>query len=282
MNEVASKRQPKQMPLDSYSECNALFGAFRSLLVRKSNFLIGFVVSVGIFSCGELASAAQTELGSNQGTDVNAIILDRLQSVRSTPADQRAEVRRVLLRDLLQAPKVSKVAAVTSTSVKRPTSDFSISTYKLLDFISGAESGVQGYNAVQLRARILPPKPPTHMTLAEIRQWIEATPGQQHAIGRYQIIPSTLEYLIHALDLRADMIFDQRLQDKLAMRLLEDAGLNQFRNGLIDADSFMDEVAFVWAGLPLKSGFSAYHGFNGNRATVSRAEYEARFKEIFQ
>jgi hypothetical protein len=282
MNEVVSKRQPMQMPLDTYSECNALFGVLRILLLRKNNFLFGFVVSVGMFSCVELASAAQTELGSKREADVNAIILDRLETVRSAPADQRAEVRRVLLRDLLLAPKVSKLAAVTPTSVKLPNSGFSISAYKLLDFISGAEAGDQGYNAVQLRARILPPKPPTKMTLAEIRQWIEATPGQQHAIGRYQIIPSTLEYLIHALNLRADMIFDQRLQDKLAMRLLEDAGLNQFRKGLIDADSFMDEVAFVWAGLPLKSGFSAYHGFNGNRATVSRAEYEARFKEIFQ
>lgn len=51
--------------------------------------------------------------------------------------------------------------------------------------IQEAESRKDGYDAVQHGARIAPPKPPTQMTLAEVFAWIDATPNQPHAIGRY-------------------------------------------------------------------------------------------------
>ena len=68
----------------------------------------------------------------------------------------------------------------------------STSAAKLRSLIALAEAGAAGYDAVQYAARIKPPKRPTQMTLADIIRWIEDTPGQHHAIGRYQIIPSTL------------------------------------------------------------------------------------------
>ena len=68
----------------------------------------------------------------------------------------------------------------------------------------------------------------------------------------------------------------------MALRLLEDVGLDTFLQGEIDPRSFMDDVALIWAGLPLRSGLSAYHGYNGNRATISRETYETRFARIFQ
>ena len=37
------------------------------------------------------------------------------------------------------------------------------------------------------------------MTLDEIFAWIAATPGQPHAIGRYQFIPDTLRMLVNRL-----------------------------------------------------------------------------------
>jgi len=63
---------------------------------------------------------------------------------------------------------------------------------QLLGLIARAEAGAAGYDAVQHGARIRPSKRPTQMTLGEIYRWIEATPGQPHAIGRYQFIPDTL------------------------------------------------------------------------------------------
>ncbi|MEP2471629.1 MAG: hypothetical protein ABJH45_08720, partial [Paracoccaceae bacterium] len=60
------------------------------------------------------------------------------------------------------------------------------------DLIEEAESRSHGYDAVQHGARVRPKRKPSQMTLAEIFTWIEQTPGQPHAIGRYQFIPPTL------------------------------------------------------------------------------------------
>lgn len=63
---------------------------------------------------------------------------------------------------------------------------------RLLTLIAQAEAGPLGNDAVNYGADIHPPRRPTQMTLGEIYAWIEDTPGQPHAIGRYQFIPPTL------------------------------------------------------------------------------------------
>jgi muramidase (phage lysozyme) len=151
----------------------------------------------------------------------------------------------------------------------------------LLSLIGSAEAGSAGYDAIHNRARVLPDKRPTEMTVQEIIDWIDATPRQNHAIGRYQIIPMTLSYLIAAEDVPLTDVFTPALQDRLALRLIEDAGLPEFMSGQMTPADFLDSLAFVWAGLPLESGQSAYEGFAGNSATLSRSIYEDRFFEIF-
>jgi len=151
---------------------------------------------------------------------------------------------------------------------------------RLFDLIAAAEAGAAQYDAIHHRARILPPRPPTALTLGEILSWIEATPGQPHAIGRYQIIPDTLRYLIRAEALPHGAVFSPALQDRLATRLVLDAGLDEYLAGLIPPRAFMDKLAYVWAGLPLPDGQSAYQGIAGNKATISRARYEAEFLAI--
>ena len=64
------------------------------------------------------------------------------------------------------------------------------------NIIGQAESPRVGYDAVQHGAAIKPPKRPTDMTIGEIYDWITATPGQPHAIGRYQFIPDTLRRVV--------------------------------------------------------------------------------------
>lgn len=152
---------------------------------------------------------------------------------------------------------------------------------KLLSLISRAESPRRGYNAVHHGARRMPPSVPTSMTVGEVVKWINDTPGQNHAIGRYQIIPSTLAYLIEAEGIGVHERFNETLQDRLAFRLMRDAGWDRFRSGAISHSAFMDALAGVWAGLPKSNGRSAYHGYAGNRATISRASYEAAFSQIF-
>jgi hypothetical protein len=151
----------------------------------------------------------------------------------------------------------------------------------LLNLVASAERGPLGFDSVHHRARVKPPARPTQMTLQEIFDWIAATPNQPHAIGEFQFIPSTLAYLIDVEHINMSARFTPALQRQLARRLLMDAGLQAYLDGQTLPDRFMDALAQVWAGLPLKNGQSAYRGIAGNRAVITRENYEAAFFAIF-
>ena len=147
--------------------------------------------------------------------------------------------------------------------------------------IGQAEAGRDGYDAVVWSARIKPPLPPTRMTLKQIFHWIRDTPGQNHAIGRYQFIPSTLARLVTALDLGPEVIFTPAVQDRLADLLLAEAGLLEARAGRIGRHTFMNNLAKIWAGLPTSSGRSHYHGYAGNKATTNWRQVDAALSRHF-
>ena len=151
---------------------------------------------------------------------------------------------------------------------------------EIRDLIGQAEAGRAGYNAVQWGARIKPPVPPTAMTLAEIDRWIRDTPGQPHAIGRYQFIPRTLRWLVQRLGLPPETQFTPEVQDRLADLLLADAGLEAVLRGEIDRITFKRNLARIWAGFPLPNGKSYYEGFAGNKATMSWQRFAERLDRI--
>ena len=151
----------------------------------------------------------------------------------------------------------------------------------LRDLIASAEAGKSGYDAVQYGARIRPGKRPTEMTIGEIYQWIDATPGQPHAIGRYQFIPPTLRRLVRALDLPENTRFSPLVQDKLGDLLLEEAGLSAFQAGDMYQTEFMNNLAKIWAGFPNSSGRSHYHGYAGNKATMTWSQFQSAMDRIF-
>lgn len=154
-------------------------------------------------------------------------------------------------------------------------------TARLLSLIARAEAGPAGYDAVQYGARIRPSKPPTQMTLGEIYDWIAATPGQPHAIGRYQFIPSTLREVAAVAGVGPDYRFSPAVQDRLAHVLLRRAGLDAFESGEMSRRTFMRNLARIWAGLPLPSGKSYYEGYAGNSATMSWAAFESGIEQIW-
>ena len=151
----------------------------------------------------------------------------------------------------------------------------------LRDLIARAEAGRAGYDAVQHGARIKPLKRPTNMTIAEIFQWIKDTPGQPHAIGRYQMIPATLRSLVKRAGVQTSARFSPAMQDKLSNYLLEDAGITAFTNGAMSRKTFMNNLAKIWAGLPNSSGQSHYDGYAGNKAVISWTWFETEIKRIF-
>lgn len=146
--------------------------------------------------------------------------------------------------------------------------------------ISAAESRRDGYDAVQHGARIGTPKRPTQMTLAEIYQWIDDTPGQPHAIGRYQFIPATLRRVVARTDVSLNARFTPAVQDRLADVLLAEAGLHRFRGGKLGRVAFMNNLAKIWAGLPNSTGKSHYHGYAGNKASMTWARFDAEMPRI--
>ena len=147
--------------------------------------------------------------------------------------------------------------------------------------IGQAEAGSKGYDAVQHGAAVPPARRPTQLTLAEIYQWIDETPGQPHAIGRYQFIPETLRRLAARAGLDAQTVFSPDVQDRLANLLLDEAGLDAFSRGGIGRHAFMHNLAKIWAGLPTASGLSYYHGYAGNRATMTWAHFDLEMARIF-
>lgn len=151
----------------------------------------------------------------------------------------------------------------------------------LMALIAEAEAGPAGYDAVVWSARVKPPRAPTAMTLAEIERWIDDTPGQNHAIGRYQFIPKTLRWLVARAGIAPHQRFSPQLQDRLAYMLLQDAELDAFLRGELGRTAFMNKLARTWAGLPTSSGTSHYHGFAGNKATMSWARFDAQMRRIF-
>lgn len=148
-------------------------------------------------------------------------------------------------------------------------------------FIIGqAESRRDGYDAVQHGANVRPSKPPTQMTLREIYAWIDATPKQPHAIGRYQFIPKTLKRVVNEAGVPLDALFTPDVQDVLSDILLADAGLHEFQAGRMKRHDFMNNLAKIWAGLPNSSGKSHYHGFAGNKASLTWKAFDAQMQEI--
>lgn len=170
--------------------------------------------------------------------------------------------------------------SIGNASGRIPGSDFHAEMVRHL--IASAEAGSKGYDAVQYGARVKPDRMPTEMTLGDIFAWIKATPGQPHAIGRYQFIPSTLARLVTILDAGPHERFSPQLQDRLADILLQDAGFDAYRAGELTRHQFMNNLAKIWAGLPNSSGRSHYHGHAGNAATMTWSVFDSEMARIFQ
>lgn len=152
---------------------------------------------------------------------------------------------------------------------------------RLLGLIADAEACAQGYDAVQYGATVRPSKRPTDMTLGEIYQWIDDTPRQPHAIGRYQFIPPTLRRVAAVRGFGPETRFSPGVQDALALVLLEDAGLSRFQNGEMERRLFMRNLARIWAGLPLPSGRSYYEDYAGNKATMTWVTFSNGMDQIW-
>ena len=159
-----------------------------------------------------------------------------------------------------------------TTPVSPPLSQSSVSggwSGALLDLIAAPESR-GNYNAwygdaAQDRVDL------SGFTVDQVRDLqadlVQANGGS--AIGRYQLLDDTLDGLVERLGLSGNERFTPELQDRMALQLAQDAGMDDWIAGRISDERFAENLSQVWAGLPRDgSNESYYAGIQGNRATV--------------
>ena len=157
-------------------------------------------------------------------------------------------------------------------SVSPPLSQSSVSGGQvgaLLDLIAGPESrgnynawyGEAAQDRVDLSA----------LTVDQVRDLqadlVRANGGS--AIGRYQFLDDSLDGLVKRMGLSGNERFTPALQDRMAVQLARDAGMEDWIGGRISDERFAENLSQVWAGLPRDASNESYYaGIQSNRATV--------------
>ncbi len=82
------------------------------------------------------------------------------------------------------------------------------------------------------------------------------------ALGRYQIVRTTLRAIRKTLKLQATALFDADMQDRCACYLLGLRGIDKYLAGRLSEATLINNLAHEWASLPTTSGKGAYAGQN--------------------
>lgn len=160
-----------------------------------------------------------------------------------------------------------------------------IYTTELLATIAMAESN-GNYNAYYGQAGNVDVRF-TSMPVADVLAWQKKFVDKgspSSAVGRYQFIDSTLQSLVDQLRIDQQEIFNEALQDKLAVALLERRGLHEYVDQKISREEFAHNLSKEWAALPRVKGDSperSYYAGDGlNVARLSIDEIYAGISTI--
>lgn len=137
----------------------------------------------------------------------------------------------------------------------------------LMNFIAGPESG-GNYNVINGGSE----KELTTMTVGQVLDFQKTMKGdgrESTAVGKYQIINSTLKGLIDEMNIPKTAKFDEAMQDRMALALLERRGLSEYKSGKLTPKKFAQNLSKEWASLPKdETGASFYEGVGSNKALV--------------
>jgi len=160
----------------------------------------------------------------------------------------------------------------------------SVNDQPFLEFIGGIE-GPDGYDDIVVGATSQPPKPVTQLTVREVlayQRQLQLEGSDSTAVGRFQFIRKTLNWLVEAHEIDLDRKFDRRTQEYLARVLMNncdfyEVGASEHRVG--------NCLAKAWAALPVlsgeKAGRSYYGGVGANKARTTRDEVLAVLRQRF-
>lgn len=82
------------------------------------------------------------------------------------------------------------------------------------------------------------------------------------ALGRYQIVRTTLRAIRKTLKLPPTTLLDAEMQDRCACYLLGLRGIDKYLAGRLSEDTLINNLAHEWASLPTTAGKAAYAGQN--------------------
>jgi muramidase (phage lysozyme) len=125
------------------------------------------------------------------------------------------------------------------------------------------------------------------MTITQVLEWQseyikKGSPSS--AVGRYQILNTTLSGLVERHNIDKNRLYDNKMQDELAIKLLERRGSIEYANKKISRTEFAANIAKEWASLPKAVGKnpekSYYHADGLNNSLVSIVEVLDAIKPI--
>jgi muramidase (phage lysozyme) len=100
------------------------------------------------------------------------------------------------------------------------------------------------------------------------------------AIGRYQIVRTTLRVIRKELGLPLDTKFSKMVQDLMALHLLKGRGLSSFLAGTLTEDAFMNALAREWASIPTTKGTGYYS--NQKKTPVTPEQVRTVLREVLR
>jgi muramidase (phage lysozyme) len=97
------------------------------------------------------------------------------------------------------------------------------------------------------------------------------------ALGRYQIIRTTLRAIREQLGLTGNEMYDAEMQDRLGCYLLGQRGIDKWLAGRLSLDTLIRNLAQEWASIPKPDGKGHYAD---QRAGVSVSQVKAALAEV--
>lgn len=129
----------------------------------------------------------------------------------------------------------------------------------------------------------------TDMTVEQVLEWQKQFVEQGNpssAVGRYQFIRPTLAGLVEQLNINQTDTFNEAMQNRLAIALMERRGSIDFIKANVSAENFAHELSKEWAALPKVLGDSPessfYAGDGLNRSLIDSQSSLAAIQKFKQ
>lgn len=116
-----------------------------------------------------------------------------------------------------------------------------------------------------------------------VKEVIQMQRWQVHAVGRYQLIPSTLRFAVRHSSVEELDMFTPETQDRLMAALIfyKRPAVGAFIRGDHELIGWaLNELAKEWASIEYRNGRGFYDHIGGNRSKISRAQVSAVLQDI--